>query len=66
VNDSGKGYIGAYTDPETAKALREIARRDYDGNQSMALRRAVRELAERRGVAVRPEPTAEAGKEARA
>jgi len=43
-------YIGAHVDHETVGTLREIARVECEGNQSMALRKVLREAAERRGV----------------
>lgn len=57
-------FIGAYADRATAEALREIAAKDFDHNQSMALRYAVREAAARRGVLVETvgaQPTQEGG-----
>ena len=46
-----KQFIAMTADRPTAEALRELARRETDGNVSMVLRRIVRDAAERAGVA---------------
>lgn len=50
--DSERVFVAMYSDRPTAEALRELARRETDGNVSMCLRRIVRESAERAGVVI--------------
>ena len=58
MEDHEKRFVGVYVDAPTVKALRDIARKEFDGNVSMTVRRAVREAAERRGLVLERKDTA--------